>query len=214
MINYDRLYDYRFRGVSQASRQQVWDVLALDIYERMGRPAVVLDPAAGRGEFLQAVPAADRWAVDRVAQHTMLDPTVTMVEADIFDVDLPDDHFDGVFVSNFLEHLPSQDRIAILLDKLRVSMTNGGRIAILGPNFKYCAKTYFDCADHTLALTHVSVQEHLAAAGFTLTSTVQRYIPFSFRSVLPTSAKLTQAYLRLPPARRFLGKQFLVIAER
>jgi hypothetical protein len=29
---------------------------------RMGAPQRVLDPAAGRGEFITAVPAAERWA--------------------------------------------------------------------------------------------------------------------------------------------------------
>ena len=55
----------------------------------------------------------------------------------------------------------------------------------MGPNFKYCAKDYFDCADHLLALTHVSVQELLFAAGYTVTEVVPRFLPFSFRSRLP-----------------------------
>jgi hypothetical protein len=83
----------------------------------------------------------------------------------------------------------------------------------MGPNFKYCADEYFDCADHTLALTHVSVEEHLYAAGFRVTKVIPRFLPFSFRGVLPPSPALTAYYLRMPLAWRLLGKQFLVIAK-
>ena len=52
-----------------------------------------------------------------------------------------------------------------MLAKLRDAMQPGGRIAIMGPNFRYCAKNYFDCADHTVILSHIGVEEHVYAAG-------------------------------------------------
>ncbi len=165
-IDYQRLYEYRFRDVDQVSRQAVWREIAADIYRRMGAPTKVLDPAAGRCEFINAVPAAERWAVDTVDHNEFRHPDIKVIIADILDADLPADYFDGVFVSNFLEHLPSQDAVGTVLAKLRESMEPGGTIAVLGPNFRYCANEYFDCADHTLALTHVAVVEHLYAAGF------------------------------------------------
>jgi hypothetical protein len=91
-------------------------------------------------------------------------------------------------------------------------MVAGGRVAVLGPNFRYCAREYFDCADHTLALTHVSVEEHLYAAGFEIERVIPRFLPYSFRSRFPQSPALVRAYLNTPLAWRFLGKQFLVIA--
>ena len=45
-------------------------------------------------------------------------------------------------------------------------MESGGRIAIMGPNYRYCSDEYWDCADHYVALTHVAIDEHLYAAGF------------------------------------------------
>jgi hypothetical protein len=62
----------------------------------------------------------------------------------------------------------------------------------MGPNFRYCAREYFDCADHTLALTHVAVAEHLHAAGFEPVKVVPRYLPYSFRSRLPALRTLTR----------------------
>ena len=213
-INYQRLYAYRFRDVDQASRQAVWQEIARYIYGRLEEPKVVLDPAAGRGEFITAVPAAERWGVDLVSQGDLESAGVKMIIADIMDASLPADHFDGVFISNFLEHLPDQNAVAALLTKLYAAMRPGGRIAIMGPNFKYCARDYFDCADHTLILSHVGLAEHLHAAGFEVSALHPRFLPYSFRGLLPPSAAMTRTYLNTPLAWKVLGKQFLAIARK
>jgi hypothetical protein len=213
-IDYQRLYEYRFRGVDQASRQAVWSQIASYVYQRMGTPAKVLDPAAGRCEFINAIPAAERWAVDMVDYGEFRDSGVKAITGDIFDIELPPDYFDGIFVSNFLEHLPTPETIRTLLTTLRSSMEPGGTLAVLGPNFRYCQGKYFDCADHTLALTHVAVAEHLYAAGFEVTAVIPRFLPFSFRSPLPPSPALTRLYLRVPVLWRVLGEQFLVLGVR
>jgi SAM-dependent methyltransferase len=213
-INYERLYAYRFRDVDQAARQAVWREIARYVHERMGAPQRVLDPAAGRGEFITAVPAAERWGVDLVRQGDIEAAGVRMIIGDVMDADLPEGHFDGVFVSNFFEHLASQDAVAAALGKLRGATAPGGRIAVMGPNFRYCAREYFDCADHTVPLTHVSMAEHLYAAGFDITEVIPRFLPYSFRGLLPPSPALTSAYLRTPALWRVLGKQFLLVARR
>jgi SAM-dependent methyltransferase len=213
-INYERLYAYRFRDVDQAARQAVWREIARYVHERMGAPERVLDPAAGRGEFITAVPAAERWGVDLVRQGDIEAAGVRMIIGDVMDADLPEGHFDGVFVSNFLEHLPSQDAVGAALGKLRGAMAPGGRIAVMGPNFRYCAREYFDCADHTVALTHVSMAEHLYAAGFEISAVIPRFLPYSFRGLLPPSPALTSAYLRTPALWRVLGKQFLLVGRK
>lgn len=192
----------------------MWRELARFLYRELGSPQAVLDPAAGRGEFITSVPAKERWGVDAVDHSGLDDPGVKLVISDIMDADLPEDYFDGVLVSNFLEHLPDADAIARTLHKLRATLRPGGRLAVMGPNFRYCAKTYFDCADHTVILTHVSTAEQLAAAGFEVIKVIPRFFPYSFRGGLPASALLTKMYLRFPVAWKLLGKQFLVVAER
>ncbi len=213
-MNYERLYEYRFRGVNQTSRQAVWTEIASYIYARMAKPQRVLDPAAGRCEFINAVPALERWVVDVVDHAEFRDPDVKAIFCDFAEADLPASYFDGIFVSNFLEHLPTQEVVASTLEKLYSCAEPGGTIAVLGPNFRYCSKDYFDCADHTLALTHVAVAEHLHAAGFEVSRIIPRFIPFSFRGVLPPSPALTRLYLRTPAAWPILGKQFLVLATK
>jgi len=137
-----------------------------------------------------------------------------MIIADIMDADLPPDYFDGVFLSNFLEHLPDQNAVAVVLSRLLDAMRPGGRIAIMGPNFRYCAKDYFNCADHSVILTHVGVAEHVYAAGFDVATVTPRFLPYSFRGLLPPSPRLTRTYLRMPVLWRLFGKQFLVIARK
>jgi hypothetical protein len=213
-INFERLYEYRFRDVDQAARETVWREIARYIHDRMGKPDRVLDPAAGRGEFITAVPARDRWGVDLVRHGPTEAAGVKMIIADIMAAELPREYFDGVFASNFLEHLPDQDTVANVLARLYVAMRAGGRIAILGPNFKYCAREYFDCADHTVILSHIAAAEHLYAAGFEVTAVHPKFLPFSFRGLLPPSAGLTRIYLRTPVLWKVLGKQFLIIGRK
>ena len=213
-IDYQRLYAYRFRDVDQASRQAVWAEITAYVYQRMRTPTKVLDPAAGRCEFINAIPAAERWAVDTVDHGEFRDSGVKVIIDNILGAELPLAYFDGIFVSNFLEHLPTQDSIGGVLAKLRASMEPGGTLAVLGPNFRYCPGRYFDCADHTLALTHMTVAEHMHAAGFEVTVVIPRFLPYSFCGRLPPSPALTRIYLHLPALWRMLGKQFLVLGVR
>lgn len=214
-MNYQRLYEYRFRDIDQAARTAVWQEIATFVHEQIGAPQRVLDPAAGRGEFINAVPARERWAIDQVAyEEGTYAPGVRSIVSDIFDAELPAAHFDGIWVSNFLEHLLTQEAVATFLEKMHAATAPGGRIAIIGPNFRYCAKEYFDMADHTLIFTHRAIAEHLYAAGFEPERVVPRFLPYSFTGKLPPSPTLTRRYLRTPSAWRALGKQFLVIGRR
>ena len=212
MMDFERLYQFRFRDVDQYERRAVWSVIADDLFVRMGRPRVVLDPACGRGEFISSVPAKDRWAIDQMESVAELEHLgVHTIVSDMFAVDLPPKHFDAILLSNTLEHLMTYHDVQRCLKKMHAAIRPGGVVAVLGPNFKYCAKEYFDCADHVLALTEVSVEEHLFAAGFEIRSVLPRYLPYSFRGWLPPSERLTRFYLRSPWAFPLLGKQFLVI---
>jgi hypothetical protein len=214
-VNYQRLYEYRFRDVDQAARGAAWQEIAPFVFDQMGRPARVLDPAAGRGEFINAVPAAERWAVDQVDyEEGTYAPGIRKVISDIFAADLPAAHFDGIFVSNFLEHLTSQEACAEFLERMCSVAAPGGRIAIMGPNFRYAMREYFDMADHTLAFTHNAIAEHAHAAGFEVERVVPRFLPYSFAGRLPAGPGLVRLYLRVPLAWRLLGKQFLVVARR
>ncbi len=215
-MDLDRIYAYRFKGIDRAKRRMVWQEISKFMFERMGRPHCVVDPAAGMCEFINHVPAGERWAVDMngafLAAHAA--PDVKQVVADTMKADLPLEHFDGVFVSNFLEHLHSQEEVAFFLTKMHGHLRKGGRIAVMGPNFKYVYKEYFDFADHTVVLSELGVAEHLYGAGFEIETIHPRFLPLSFRGGLPVNRMLIKAFLAMPWAWRSIGKQFLVIARK
>jgi SAM-dependent methyltransferase len=216
MMNFDRIYEYRFRGIDEAKKKVTWEEIARFIYERLGRPQSILDPAAGKCELINAIASKEKWAVDLndyfIRKYAA--PDVRLVVGDIFRVDLPADHFDAVFISNFLEHLHSQEEVAALLEKMYRCIRPGGRIAIMGPNFRYTYRSYFDFADHTVILTELGLAEHLYGAGFAIDRIHPRFLPLSFRGGIPVSRWLVKTYLALPLAWRLMGKQFLLVATK
>lgn len=215
-MDLDRIYAYRFRDVDHVKRAMVWGELAQFMHGELGRPKSILDPAAGMCEFINAIPCAEKWGVDLnepfIRAHAAKD--VRVVIGDTRTADLPKDHFDAVFVSNFLEHLNSQEEVAAFLAKLYTHLKPGGRIAVMGPNFKYVYKEYFDFADHTVILSELGLAEHLFGAGFEVETIHPRFLPLSFRGGLPINRFLVRSYLGMPWAWRFFGKQFLLIARK
>jgi predicted SAM-dependent methyltransferase len=215
-MNFDRIYEYRFRGVDDDKKKLTWEEIASFVYAKLGKPASILDPAAGKCELINAIPSKERWAVDLndyfIKKHA--DPAVKIVIGNIFDVELPADHFDAIFISNFLEHLESQEQVAALLEKMFRCTRPGGKIAVMGPNFKYAHRSYFDFADHTVILSELGLAEHLYGAGYSIQNIYPRFLPLSFRGGIPVSRLLVKTYLSLPFAWRFLGKQFLLIGEK
>ncbi len=214
-MNYERIYEYRFKGVDREKKLSTWKIIAEFIYGKLGNPVSVIDPAAGDCEFINQVPAQERWAVD-MGEHTkkMAEPNVKVVIGNNLEVDLPKNYFDGVYVSNFLEHLYSQDDVAKFLERMFAIIKPGGRIAIMGPNFKYCSQNYFDFADHTVILTELGVAEHLYGAGFEVKEIHPKFLPLSFRGRIPVTDFLVKMYFKLPFAWNIMGKQFLLIAQK
>lgn len=215
MMNYDRIYEYRFKDIDKQKKLSTWKIIAEFIYGKLGKPASILDPAAGDCEFINQVPAGERWAVDMNVQTERVAANgVKVVIGNNLTVELPLNYFEAVYISNFLEHLHSQEEVAEFLCRMYAVLKPGGRICIMGPNFKYCAKEYFDFADHTVVLSELSVAEHLYGAGFNLQKIHPKFLPLSFRGSIPVTDFLVRLYFKLPVAWYFMGKQFLVIAQK
>jgi SAM-dependent methyltransferase len=215
-MNFDRIYEYRFHGVDEQKKRIVWEEIAAFMYQKLAKPGSILDPAAGKCELINAIPGTEKWAVDLndyfIKKYA--DPDVKIVIGDIFKVSLPDNYFDGVFISNFLEHLNTQEEVAALLEKMYGCLKPGGKIAIMGPNFKYAYRQYFDFADHTIILSDLGLAEHVYGAGFKIDQIYSKFLPLSFRGGLPVNRFLIKMYLSFPVAWRIFGKQFLLIATK
>ena len=139
---------------------------------------------------------------------------IKVVIGNNLNVELPQNYFDGVYISNFLEHLHTQEEVADFLERMFNILKPGGRIAVMGPNFKYVYKQYFDFADHTVILSELGVAEHLFGAGFEINEIHPKFLPLSFRGGIPVNEFLVRLYLALPFAWKIMGKQFLLIAQK
>jgi SAM-dependent methyltransferase len=214
-MNYERIYEYRFKQVAHEKKKVIWTLIAEFFYKKLGKPQRILDSAGGMCEFINAVPSPEKWTVDIVeAIKNYASPEVNLIIGDILEVELPENYFDAVFISNFLEHLHSQEEVAFFLERMHKCLKPGGKIGIIGPNFKYCYKQYFDFADHTVVLSELGVEEHLYGAGFKIHESHARFLPLSFRGGLPVHPLLVKLYLTMPFTWWVLGKQFLIVGEK
>ncbi len=212
----ERIYAARFDG-SLEYRRRVWAVLVNDWFARYVRPTdSVLDLGCGYGEFINTVTCASKYAMDlNPAAPGYLDPAVTFLQQDCSTTwALPDASLDVVFTSNFFEHLPDKEALGRTLDEVGRCLRPGGRLVALGPNVKHLPGQYWDFWDHYVPLTETSLREALETRGFTVPVCIGRFLPYTMATGPRYPTALLRAYLRLRPAWRLLGKQFLVVGRR
>jgi hypothetical protein len=72
---------------------------------------------------------------------------------------------------------------------------------------------YWDFYDHSLGLTHYSLQEVLKLKNFKIDYCLDKFLPYTTKSKLPSHPLLVRAYLMFPIAWKVLGKQFFIVAS-
>ncbi len=211
-----RLYGDRFSGQTEY-RNEVWKRLCNDYFNRwIPANSTVLDLGAGHCEFINNVSAAKKYALDLnpdAAAAATADVELILHDCTL-EWPLPEASVDVVFTSNFLEHLPDKDAVVEAFHQAHRVLKPGGRLIALGPNARYVGGKYWDYFDHHVALTERSLGEALVAGGFTVTTSVGRFLPYTMSGNRQRPPMFVSAYLRLPLAWKVLGQQFLVVAER
>jgi SAM-dependent methyltransferase len=209
-----RLYDWRFPASERPHRDRLWRVLVECRLQRYVQDhEAVLDYGAGSGGFINHVRARRRVAVDLSPQ--LPKEVGTGVEALVGGVEqlqlLPAGSFDVVFSSNVLEHLSCRREVLEVLEAFRRLLAPGGRVVLIGPNYRYAYREYWDFFDHHLALSDRTVAEALAVAGFRVREHEPRFLPFTTKG-RPASPLLLRLFFRLPVVLRrpFCG-QFLLV---
>lgn len=211
-MNPDEYHNTRF--TPDPRRRLLWQTLVDTVFQKQIPPdAVVLELGAGYGEFINAVKARRRLAVDQwPGMLAHLAPGVEGLTTRIHQLDaVADNSVDYVFSSNCFEHV-SQAELVECLDQLRRKMKPGARLTIVQPNFKYCSREYFDDYTHVAIYTDKGLCDLLAANGFRIDGCVPRFLPFSIKGSLPVQPWLIRLYL-LSPFKPF-AKQMLVCAIR
>jgi ubiquinone/menaquinone biosynthesis C-methylase UbiE len=209
------LYAERFAG-DVAFRSALWRELCAGFFDRFVEPEeTVLDVAAGACEFINAVRAGTRIAVDinpAVRDAAAEGVTALVSPADEL-VGVADGSVAVVFASNFFEHIDRPTILAVMTEAHRV-LRPGGRFLVLQPNIRFCARDYWMFFDHITPIDDRALVEAFRLSGFAVTTVVPRFLPFTTKSRLPRSARLVRAYLAFPPAWRLFGKQSFLVAQR
>jgi 2-polyprenyl-3-methyl-5-hydroxy-6-metoxy-1,4-benzoquinol methylase len=211
----DTVYANRF-AAQENTREGVWIEIARHLQRYVPTDSAVLDIAADKGHFIRNIVAREKWASDLRDTSSAMTSDVHFVQADGLKLDefAPNDHFDRIFMSNYLEHLPNSDAVVEQLRVARKLLKVGGQVIVLQPNIRLVGGSYWDFIDHRTALTERSLAEGAVAGGLNPITMVPRFLPYSTKGRLPQGRALVRAYLAFPLAWRFMGKQTLMIAER
>jgi len=212
-----RLYRVRFSEADRERKDAIWAVLCRDFFQRYVREEdTVLELACGYGEFLRHIRAGRKIGVDLNPEAaTFLPPGAQFVLGSAAELPgVASASVDVCFSSNFFEHLPSKELLdRVLAEALRV-LKPGALYVAMQPNLRYAPGEYWDYYDHVLPLTDRSCAEAFAKAGFEVVEHIDRFVPFSTSSRLPQHPLLVGLYLRLRPAWRLLGRQFVIVGRK
>ena len=206
--------DYHGSRLSEdARRAKVWRALwRYHFRHRVRADDTVLDLGAGYGDFINAVTARRRIAVDLwPGMRTHVAPGVETIVGPCDELSgIADGSVDYAFASNLFEHLP-QAVLVDVLAALAAKLSPQGTLTMMQPNYRYAYREYFDDYTHVAVYSHVSLADLLQAHGWEVTEVRPRFLPLSVKSRLPSWDWLVGAYLRSPV--KPLGKQMMLVAR-
>ena len=212
----EREYERRFSDRADY-RWKVWTLLTRDFFQKyVPAGGAVLELGCGWGEFINQIRAQRKFGMDlNPASRARLGPGIEFLHQDCSERwPLDDNTLDTVFTSNFFEHLPDKTSLGRTLREACRCLKPGGRIVCLGPNIRALPGAYWDFWDHHIPLTETSLREALVTRGFALAECIGRFLPFTMASGPRYPVAFVRAYLALPIAWRFFGRQFLVVGVR
>lgn len=211
-----KIYHRRFVRTA-AYRNRVWQVLTREFFNQWIRPDhTVLDLGCGYGEFINNIPATNKWAMDlNPDAPTHLQAGVRFLHQDCSAPwPLPDASLDAVFTSNFFEHLPDKECLNRTLRQALRCLKPGGRLIAIGPNIKYLHGEYWDFYDHHVYLTETSLGEAMEVEGYAIDRLIPRFLPFTMVSAPEYPMAFVRLYVAMPWLWWVKGRQFLVVARK
>jgi len=218
----EEIYRKRFSDGQENTRSVTWRVLMNRFFQpRIAADSVVVDIGAGDGLFIKNIVARKRIAVD-------LSPHVKALESDGIEVHVKpatvfstciSEPADVIFMSNFLEHLPTKQLVLDVLDECLKALKPGGVVMILQPNIRYVGPAYWDYIDHHIALTEHSLVEALNISGFSVKELIPRFLPYTAKSKVGLLAgtfpeAIVKLYLNMPILWRFFGQQTFIVGQK
>ena len=194
-------------------RAILWRTLAHCIFQAyVPREGVVLELGSGYCDFINAIGAAQKYALDiwpGMVEHAA--PDVTTIVGDVTAIERIDDaSVDLIFASNLFEHL-TQPTLEACLRLARHKLKHNGRLIALQPNYRYAYREYFDDYTHVSVWSDISLRDFLLAQGFHIERIEPRFLPLTIKSALPVIPALIRAYLACPI--KPMAKQMLFVVR-
>jgi SAM-dependent methyltransferase len=196
-----------------AERRGVWREIARYVERDAPGVCTAVELGAGYCDFINQFAAERKIAFDlnpEMAAYAADDVELRIASA----IGLPgvaDASVDLVFASNFLEHL-AEPELEQLLPSIRRVLAPRGKLVLLQPNHRRCAKHYFDDPTHQTIFDDENIRVWLARHALRIVRLVPGLLPFSMKSRLPKWPLATRLYLHSP--LRPLAAQMYVVAER
>ena len=217
MEEIQRIYSKRFQGLIR-SRVEVWRTL-VDVFfgPLLGSAQTVLDLGAGYGEFINAVQAPKKFAIDfNPDTAKQLTPGIVFFQQDCSRRwPLEDGSLDAIFSSNFFEHLSDKNMLRATLMEAKRCLRKHGKLIALGPNIRFVPGEYWDFWDHHIPLTDRSLAELLESLGFQIDRQIPQFLPYTMsRGAFVPPAWMIKIYLRFPVLWKLKVKQFLICAAK
>lgn len=212
----EKLYQDRFKNKKQ-ERDIIWQILCKYYFQRFIKPNdVVLDLGAGYCEFINNIICGEKFAIDINSEiNSFASKTTKCIVADCVNLKMfSNNYFDVIFISNFLEHLPSKKHLLDMLIEVKRVLKNKSSVLILSPNILYVKEHYWDFLDHNIPLTHLAIKELLEMNGFQVIKMESKFLPYTMLSHIPKKRWIIKTYLKMTFLWKIFGKQMFIIGMK
>lgn len=203
---------YQTRYTHNLGRKEVWKAICQYLSRYISPKSSVLEIGSGYCDFINNITAESKIAIDfDINSKQYCNPDVSFLHIKATEMEFEENLFDVVLASNLFEHL-NETELVELTTKIYKCLKKKGKLILIQPNYYYAYRTYWDDYTHIKAFSHVSLSDFLTTNGFKVIKSEKKFLPFSFKSLLPKSYFLTKLYLK--SFWRPFAKQMLIIAEK
>ena len=207
---------FQTRLLAEPVHRKVWKLITdfLLPYFELHEDANVLELGCGHGNWIGAIPAQNRYALDiNPDVHNMVKQSgffeIETYVGPCFNLEMfPDQTLDLILASNLLEHLELEEVFGTLNEVSRTLKKNG-KFCVIQPNFSLCPRQYFDDYTHRSVFTAVSLNDILEAHGLRVIHSWKKFLPFTMRGSNLSLTAFLPAYLR-SPWKPFAGQMCMI----
>ncbi len=199
-------------------REIAWREIIRFLRPYIPTDSTVVDLGAGYCDFINQVRAAKKYAVDYSPDLSKFaHADVEKINSRASDLSaIATETIDVVLSSNLFEHF-SEEELAQTMSEVKRILKKGGRLILMGPNFRLQPGRYFDDHTHKKIFTDESLQSFLIENGFKIILKMPRFLPQEVKnspSLLPNFLLpfIVRAYIH-SPVKPFAG-QMLFVGEK